>query len=183
VNQDGYTLTEMLAALLMIGLAVGGLAQAMRLLGSAQGAASHRLHQTQSLRAAESGLAAMLSVGGPYRSSNQDFAGDSGSMSFACGGIKPCAASLVEAKGGVELYLKQEDTGRVFALPADHARFMYEGETAADHWPPEGPRQVLRAIHVVSAGNEPVFTSRIWAEQPVECAFDSISRDCRETPQ
>lgn len=180
MNQDGYTLTEMLAALLMIGLAVVGLAQAVRLLGSAQATVSDRLREAQALRAAEGNLSAMLSEGGPYRSSDRTFAGDSASMTFACDAPAPCSAALKGAGGDTELRLRQGESERAFLIPAPDARFVYESDTSSQIWPPNGPRQVLRAVHLVSASEEPVFTSRVWAEQPAECAFDSISRDCRE---
>lgn len=58
MNDDGYTLAEALAAMLILGLAMGGLVEGARVIGRLQTPIVASRADDQALRRAEAGLAA-----------------------------------------------------------------------------------------------------------------------------
>ena len=189
MNDDGYTLTEMLAALLMIGLAVGGLGQGLRVIGLLHGATGRTLGEERGLRAAKIGLERLLGQRGPFRSTEVGFRGEAFAFQVDCGAPEPCGARLEAAKNGSRLFLRdrggQERAVRLTGT--GKVRFTYDGPTESlPSWPPTGKRQTLKAVNLVRKSSEdetPLLTTRLWREQAADCAFDAISKDCRESGQ
>ena len=188
MSQDGYTLAETLAALLIIGLAIGGLTEGMRVIGLMQTAAARTAHETQGLRQAQQALGGLLDAQGPFRSDERDrFVGDVASFDFDCGTNVRCGARLVRKDGAERLLVTRRDGDKASAplLRVSDARFSYgDGETAAPDWPPEpGRRHVLKSVTILgrsTSGEVPVATARLWVEQAPGCQFDPIAQDCRE---
>jgi len=187
MSEDGYTLAEMLAALLMIGLAMAGLTQAMRVLGLFQGSTTRLEGQQRAIRIAELDLANLMDGQGPFRSTEPTFRGDPTAFQFDCGRPKPCGARLEVETSAVRIVTSNDRGDEQAALLPDGAdgHFIYVGDKAAlNRWPPAGERQTLKAINLVQgSGQAPLLTARLWVEQGADCAFDAIAQDCREAAQ
>jgi prepilin-type N-terminal cleavage/methylation domain-containing protein len=189
MNEDGYTLTEMLAALLMIGLAVGGLSQGLRVIGLLQGATGRALGEERGLRAAKTGLEHLLGQRGPFRSTEPGFRGEASAFQVDCGAPEPCGAGLETKKKETRLLLRDggEQERSVRLMGPGKVRFTYDGPTGSlPSWPPSGRGQTLKAVNLVresAEGEAPLLTTRLWREQAGDCAFDAISKDCRERGQ
>jgi prepilin-type N-terminal cleavage/methylation domain-containing protein len=186
MNQDGFTLAETLAALVIIGLAVGGLVGGMNLLGRVQTKAVANAAQTDNGTQLESAFTLFLERAGPFRSDDaHGLQGDSGRFSYACG-HRACTAKLDRKNGQMILALSgRNGSVRSIDLGAGAYVFDYQDELGQEaDWPPpdQGEPRTLRAIGIVKPrlGEVlPVAEARIFAEQPATCAFDSISRTCR----
>lgn len=190
MSQDGYTLAEALAALLIVGLAIGGLTQGVYVLGRLQAANGRATADARAVRAADRALVALLAEQGPFTSKDPErFTGDRRAFHFECGGAVPCGARLVGQARGARLAITGAE-GRVseFSLPnVPDPWFVYvDAVGRSDAWPPAGPHRTLSAVSLVSgpAGQEtPLANARLWIEQAPDCQFDSISQDCRELPR
>jgi prepilin-type N-terminal cleavage/methylation domain-containing protein len=179
MNDQGYTLAEMLAALLIIGLAMAGLTQAVRVLGLFQSSAARAAGEQRTLRRAEVDLARLMDGQGPFRSTEATLTGDGSRFDFDCGRPKRCAALLEPAKGVSRLSISGPFEDRV-AVKAG-ARFTYATDKAAlSAWPPAGERETLRSVNLVGPDGEPIASTRLWVQQSGDCAFDAIAQDCRE---
>jgi hypothetical protein len=189
MKDDGYTLVEALAALFMIGLAIGGLIEGVHVLGRLQAAATGSVRDGRNLRQANQGLARLLARGGPFLSDGKTLTGDASEMNFPCGQGPECSARLVESGGALEVLEDGAVVGRYRLAGATGAQFVYGGATAEGAiWPPSGAtlagRQALRSVAIVEptrTGAEPLAYVRLWSEQAQDCQFDVISQDCRET--
>lgn len=185
-GQAGYTATEALAALAILGLAVGGLTAGLHVLGKEQSAAGVALRHAAILRVGTQQMARVMGAYGPFRSDRPaDLHGDSAGFTFVCGqricGVRVEKQTLVmTADDGVT---------RTSALPkAKSYAFSYLGPLgASDIWPavlppPPAPQwEVLQAVRL-TADDQPILTYRVWVAQRADCDFDAISQDCRVTP-
>ena len=193
MSQDGYTLAETLAALVIIGLAIGGLTEGVRTLGQIQTLTGRAMADGRVLRAAHEGLSRLLDGEGPFTTGDpKGVTGAAGRFSFDCGASAACGAALAPTTGGEQLSLTgPSGTARTLILRGvSAARFSYEGSLSVDPvWPPapaadgSARPQTLRAVTVLgvgSAGEAPVTRARVWAEQPSACAFDIIGQVCRK---
>ncbi|KQV58697.1 MULTISPECIES: hypothetical protein [unclassified Caulobacter] len=189
MSQDGYTAAEALAALAILGLAIGGLTSGLMLIGRHQGQAQAALNDVERRRAMESQLTLALSTGGIFRSDDANgLRGDSRTMDFPCAGGR-CAARLE----GASLVLEDAGGERTTRLPTTaDLRFEYlTASNASAIWPPT-PRpppapawEPLRAVVVrksSSSSDEPVALARLWLQQKPACEYDLISQDCRGAP-
>ncbi|MBS0297123.1 MAG: hypothetical protein JSR45_12495 [Proteobacteria bacterium] len=189
MSEDGYTLTETLAALLMIGLAIVGLTQAMSVIGRIQGRAGASLSQGQTLREARLGLSSVLKGAGPFRSDTEALQGDARSFTFDCGRPSRCGARIESTSGTVQrVVIDFGGRSRSLAVAsADPLVFGYEvdGAVPLSAWPPEDEGQRRRSLKAVSLarrsaqGDTLVARARVWSEQPADCKFDLISQECR----
>jgi Tfp pilus assembly protein PilV len=187
VSEAGYTLAETLAALVMIGLAVGGLTEGVRALTRSQAATARVMSADRGLRGTETGLTRLLDGQGPFTTTAPNgFSGSATRFTFACGAAATCGAALVQAAGGAQLSLTTADgSTRTALLPGVRgARFAYADALGSEGgWPVSDPQpRTLRTIALMQAtlgGETPVATVRLWVEQPTDCAFDPVSQDCR----
>ncbi len=190
MNQDGYTLAETLAALAMIGLAIGGLTAGVRVIGLNQAAATRHLADGHSLGGAEQVLSRLFAGQGPFQSSDAGgLRADGRRLSFTCADASPCSASLDSGGLGERLSVVKGRETEVAILPGVRsARFAYAGtQTLARVWPPASKDpEDLRSVLILdgSGANEvPIVIARLWREQPVTCAFDPIRQNCRAAAQ
>jgi hypothetical protein len=187
MNRDGYTLAEALAALLMVGLAVGGLTQAVMVIGRVQAKAAVAIHDDAGLREAGHGLSRLLADTGPFASDTDGFRGDAQALDFACGPAARCSAHLSDTGGAPRLILDFGGKTRTVALPAGAPlAFAYESaDGRGDAWPPRAApkRLTLRAVtlsRLSPQGADLITRARIWSEQPADCLYDMIVQDCRK---
>jgi hypothetical protein len=185
VTQDGYTLAEVLAALFMVGLAIGGLTMGAQVIGRGQAAAMRNLDDEKARRMADTALIDLLSGRGPFLSSARELQGDGLQFRVACESSAPCGGRISTDGSGVRLDVTGPDGQSRFRFARlRRARFIYVGtEGAGPDWPRVSPRtEKLRALVVLgegSAGEDPVASVRLWREQPVSCQFDPVLQDCR----
>ena len=185
MSDGGYTLVEMLAAMAILSLAIGGIAESAHVISLLQRAAARSVRQGQSLAYAQRRFQRLFEGQGPFRSF--DAAGLVGSdeqLSFPCGTPRPCRARLANSPDGAVLTL--ETPGGPSAVPLAGLRdvhFRY-GDTDGGRgtWPPgDRAARTLTSISVVTRSTSvPVLAAKVWREQSVDCAFDLIMADCRE---
>ena len=187
MSDDGYTLVETLAALLVLGLAIAGLASGVQVLAGWQRRAADSSAGYQALRLAQVTTERLLNRSAPYRAHlAEDFSGDAGRLRFRCGPAE-CAVAIQETASGLALRIADGsgEPREVRLRQEGPARFVYHGRSGtADQWPPSDAvgRQELRSVSLVRTGDAsavPLIEARIWAEQPVECQFDPVLQDCR----
>lgn len=186
MNEAGYTLTETLAAMAVIGLAMGGLSLGMQVIGRLQLQASQGVVKDHEIRASQNLVDNLLLAGAPFRSHEADrFVGTGEGFRFACGAPDPCEVSLRRDGSGEQLRIQSQSGDPMeVGIGAGEARFVYQGSAGvSDIWPPQAPeRQSLKAISLIrtsSSGEAILLSARLWLEQPAPCAYDTVLRDCR----
>ena len=189
MNDDGYTLVEMLAALVIIGLAIGGLTQAVRVIGLTQGAAVRAMGEARQLRAAQEGLSRLAERQGPFASDQPAAAsGTASGFSFGCGAAAACGVAVTSSGRGARIALTKP-SGPVASIElagASGANLIYGGDqSVGETWPPRSQqRQVLRWIGLTGgAGDAPLASGRLWREEAPDCVFDVIAQACRASAQ
>jgi hypothetical protein len=186
MSEAGYTATEALAALFIIGLAVSGVASGLAAVGKTHAIATEVTAESVRLRTAEDALTRLTAGQGPFRADEpQGFHGDATSFTFACGQQR-CGARVTGRKLIVFRGDKIDLEGEVPS--ADALSFGYAAPTRiVGTWPPAAPPgpetrpETLRAIAMFS-GDEPdvpLTMSPIWIGQRADCEFDVTVRDCR----
>ena len=185
MNDDGYTLAEVLAAMVMIGLAMGGMTMGVRVIGHVQAAAARAGGDASALRNIQVALAGVVSDQGPFSTKQPDaFTGSARIFSFDCGKPSPCGAKLAQIGDQQDLQASSAKAAQTLPVPGvTSAHFVYASQYGlSDTWPPSAPEaQVLRSVSLVrdGAGGAPIASARIWRQQPADCAFDPVSGDCR----
>ena len=180
MSDEGYTLAEMLAALAILGMAVGGLGLVTSLIARQQLAASRVSARLMEDRAAERALTLWLD--------GQDAAtltGDDRTLSATCDPAT-CTARLQTDRQRTMLILhSRSGPARRLRLRQPNVRFGYRdirGETAA--WPrTDGEGEVAdvppRAIVLTAANKTILAVARVWPREPRDCRFDAIAGACR----
>jgi len=181
MSDDGYTLAEMLAALAILGMAMGGLGLVTSLIARQQLAAHRVSIRLAEERAADHALGLWLADQDPA-----SLSGDDRRLSAACGPAT-CTARLEADKSRTVLILQgRSGAARRLRLRQPGLRFGYSddlGQVAA--WPRpgdgEGGTKTLapRAIVLTAASNAPLALARVWPREPRDCQFDAIAGACR----
>lgn len=187
MTDAGYTLTETLAALAVLGMAVGALSLGAQVVGSLQLSTGKAVKQLQSGRMAQGRLEALLARGAPFGSQAPDqLSGDAAAFHFSCGETAPCTVQVVTTGSAYQLKVADGATpSSAVVLPlAGDAHLIYLGSKGPSAvWPPSAPdRQALRSVAVLqttSEGDVTVVEAKVWAEQPAQCAFDPVAQACR----
>lgn len=182
MSDDGYTLAEMLAALTILGLAMGGLGLVVSLISRQQLTSNRIQARLAADRAVDQALTRWLAQDGATT-----LQGDATGLSFSCVAAT-CAASL-QAEGRRMLLVLRNGSGRAQRLRlSDPAmRFSYrDARGVVDAWPSaetspsnrgdQPPRAVLLAKPGAGA---PLAVVPISPREPRDCQFDAIIGDCR----
>lgn len=183
MSEDGYTAADALAALAILGLAIGGVVAGVEAVGQGQRSAGSLTAEAVALRTAEGELTRLVVEKGPFRSDAAvGFQGDAQGFSFPCE-ARRCGARLQDGKLHVE-----PATGASIAAPlpkGEGLKFDYVGSLGVTpRWPPNppspaSPAQVLQSIVLTDGKARPLAMARVWAEQPFDCEFDGVIQDCR----
>lgn len=181
MTDDGYTLAEMLAALAILGMAVGGLGLVTNLIVRQQMAANGVSVHLSEGRAADRALGLWLA--------EQDLAtlnGNDQQVSAACGSTI-CFARLEADKARTVLIMQGRSRAeRRLRLRQPRLRFGYSdslGQVAV--WPrptsDEGEAKSLtpQAIVLATENKAPLAVARVWSREPRDCQFDAIVGACR----
>lgn len=186
-GRPGYTAAEALAALAILGLAMGGLTTSMGLIGAGQAKARARLEQAVLERAADQRLERLLARNAPFRSDQVDhLVGDAKSFALDCEGGR-CGVRIEE---GRLIFLDREGRETALRLPeGDAPHFVYIGSYGlSDAWPPAPlpppapPWQSLGSVLIQSqAGSreKPLVMAKVWRQQRADCEYDVVIQDCR----
>jgi prepilin-type N-terminal cleavage/methylation domain-containing protein len=186
-SSAGYTLTEVLAALAVLGLAIAGLTSAAKVISRFQIGVTTTVLDTHAVRQAQAALDRALGDNGPYRSTRaDDFTGEASGFQFACRATNPCSVKVVDQPGGLALVL-DDGEGALKTAPlrqAGPAHWEYRGSrTLVQAWPPTTPEpEMLRSVALVRGEGEavtPILDARLWVEHPSTCVFDAVHQDCR----
>lgn len=184
MNDDGYTLAEALAALAILGLAMGGLGLVVSLIARQQLTALHLHDRLTDARAADRALAILVAGELAAGADLRDLRGEADGLSFSCG-TATCAARL-RPDGRRTLLLLRDRSGaaRRLRLRAQNLRFSYVGPSGSiDGWPaPPRPGDVAQApgaIILRSAVAAPLAVTPIWRREARDCQYDAIAGACR----
>lgn len=184
MSDEGYTLAEMLAALTILGLAMGGLGLVVSLIARQQLAANRVQAHLAADRAADQALTRLL-----VQAEANDIHGDGHGLSFTCGAAT-CGASL-QADGRRTLLVLQDRSGpaRRLRLRRQGARLSYvDGLGVADSWPraaeptANSPARDMSLHAVLLAAPDagaPMAVARVWTRETRDCQFDAIIGACR----
>lgn len=192
MSRDGYTLVEMLAALAIIALAIGGLLGAVRAIGGLQSTTAASLATAEGGLRAQADLDRLLAGEGPFFSNGDGkLSGSPMGFTFECAGVTGCSAELASARSSTSLVTRRGDSDAQMQLAlhgVDAPQFTYVGQlTAGPAWPPPepGPRQRLVRIVLAGAtatGKTPLASVRLWREEGRACSFDVVAQACRSKP-
>ena len=184
-SQAGYTLSEMLAALLIVGLAMGGLVEGGFELSRLQAVSARGVRLYEAGVDLQRRFAALIDDLGPVRSA-ADLQGSPTALSFSCG-PHDCGASLKRLGRETHLLLQRP-------MPLDlplgeiaepHFLYVDAGEFTQS-WPrARNAPQRLDAVLLVSGEGQAQRTlasARIWRQEPSGCRFDEVVKDCRGAP-
>lgn len=180
----GYTLAETLAAMLIIGLAMGGLFEGSRLVARMQKPTATAVAEARMLRRAENGLAALLAVRPP---DDRTLTGDAAGFTFQCSAGQ-CGASLLATAPGPRLQLTRGKVSQAYPLPdVQELNLVYDARSGRfDHWPLLGEPESLRGVAVIgkqAGGDVPIVAVSSWIEQSKTCEYDMVARACRDAPR
>jgi prepilin-type N-terminal cleavage/methylation domain-containing protein len=187
MNDEGYTLVEMLVALAIISLAFGGLVESGRLVGRLQSNALHSAHELASDATASRALRDVLQDAGPFLSDGVGgFVGDASRFSFDCGAAARCGARIELGRRGVRLVTFEDNRVLAQAAVPDAAAFRYIDDVGdATAWPlPDRKVSPLRDIALFGDrnGRDALASIKLPADEPLGCVFDVVSQICRRLP-
>lgn len=182
MTDEGYTLAETLAALTILGLALGGMGLVVSLIGRQQLAATRAHNAVMAGHAAQDALERLAGNQGPFTSGGRHtFTGQPRQLSFPCADSS-CWARL-EPTGKHQRLIVMGADGVVTAtrLRQASAQFSYtDALGATDHWP-RIHGGALRAIGLYGDNSSaPLAVARIWRQEPRDCQFDGVIKACRE---
>lgn len=177
-NEGGYTLAEMLAALIVIGLVIGGLTQGVRLLSRYQSAATTEVEHNRDLVALQMELEHVLATPADV----SQLQGDGASLRLPCPTASGCGAVLARDA----LVITGEAGRTVVRGPARGLQFAYEaGDGRHERWPIAGPNApALLGVSVLTAASPaelPIAFVRVHAQEQARCDYDVIILACRQT--
>lgn len=188
MSDDGYTLAEMLAALAILGMAMGGLGLVVNLIARQQLASNRVSTRLMDDRAADGALALWLT-----EQDSQTLNGDDRRLSATCGPTTCTARLEADEQRTVLILQARSGPARRLRLRQRDVRFGYlDARGAAAAWPrPDArdedvqdaaPRAILLAAHAARTV-APLAVARVWTREPRDCQFDAIIGTCRtKTP-
>lgn len=181
MSADGYTLAEMLAALAILGLAFGGLAEGARALAQMQSRAVAVAGEATSDVTVQLRLQQVVSGAGPFFSDGRGgLRGDARRVDLQCG-AQPCSARVEERGGRFSLVTAVGARERRILLAGPASFSFVDQDGFAAEWPTERLRPTrLRDLLLRSDQAGTVLaTARLWNEEPQGCVFDAIAQGCR----
>jgi hypothetical protein len=184
MNDHGYTLSEALTALLMIALALGGIAQAVHVLSAASIRLERDRQRLESLAEARDLFRGLPDNLGPFVAGDDParraFSGSEYSMRFVCGYAGSCSVSLEPRSGKVELDVTSNGRARAVRLtPLTGLRLQYVSAidgVVSSSWPIR-PADRLGAVDL-DDGETTLAVLPLSNAQDAACAFDLQRGGC-----
>jgi prepilin-type N-terminal cleavage/methylation domain-containing protein len=163
----GFTLTEMLVALLIISLSMAGLLAAVKLVSRYDQRLVAARNEARDVKTFAANLETQLLTRQPIEDNRID--GDGKTLGY------PCDASI--QRGVHDCHL---------SVPQGELSFISQGETL-NSWPIQnlkpGETRRLEAVIWRSAAGKTLAIVKLPVEQGADCQFDMISRTCRALSQ
>jgi hypothetical protein len=187
MTNDGYTLAETLAALMILGLSIGAVMTGVRAIGRFERGAAEDHAQSSAMARLDRNLAGLLNHRGPFLSN-----GTGGLIGDRFGFRLPCAPSICsaqfESQSGRPILNIHDGSFALRTRAPEAITFVYEtAHRKFDHWPDAAASsdfsraEPLVGVRLVAGADQ---RSIAWApvrkDQQSDCAFDAISRSCRE---
>jgi len=193
MSSDGFTLAETLAALLIVGLSIGGLTKGAETIGQFEKRSAGTVRAVNDRRSLDGHLDTLFHETGPFLSDGTgSLIGKSTEIRFPCGS-QLCSATLSSDQAGSETMTTTQSGGnttkdRTELHDAHGAHFRYHTASGDyDHWPfvhvENGVPHIEPLLGVSVVANDesaPIANARIWHETLAVCAFDTISNQCRK---
>ena len=180
MNDHGYTLAEALTALLMIGLAMGGLTESVNVLAHASTRAEGIRVRAQSFSVGRRAFASLPQDLGPFLVGPGGepaawLRGSDREASFACASRTACSVRLIPEGAALRIDVASGDRTRSFVAPgASQARLAYlsaiDGQVS-DAWPNGRNKDRLAAIEL-HADEVVLAELRLPKSQEGACTFD-----------
>lgn len=179
MNDAGYTLAEMLVALVIVSLASAGLAAGTDVVMRMRKSASTSQAEARELRRLDAVLTPMFVGAGPYRVKSggaSGWTGDATTAQFDCRSAQVCRVAVTPAG----LSVQQSDAVRAVSLNGlGPVRLSYlsakTGELVAS-WPP--PSDDRLAGMAITGPNGPLAFFPIARTQERKCVLDYALHDC-----
>ena len=183
MNDGGYTLVEMLAAVSILGLAFGGLAESASIMGRLQRHATLEAQAAAHESVLQNSLSLLLRGAGPFPG-NGSFVGQPAAFEFTRDG-SACRAAI-DAKGAAaELKMTCAALTSTTAVPASAAFRYADTDDVGPDWPTAGkPDLLLKSVSLIDTrnGDRPLATTLISVDEPATCLFDVVAQQCRGAP-
>jgi len=185
MGDDGYTLAESLAAMMVLSLTMAALWAGLAAFSSLQA----RVTQTsegpkreRQARSAMNGLAAFIDPAGGAEAGS--LVGEPRRLQVGCGRARPCEAEILRSRGHDDLRISDDGGSREIALvKGGRYEFRYWGDQEEAVWPPaKTSLRRLRAISLRRVEPNPGITAvivKLWRDEPVDCVYDSVRQGCR----
>ncbi|WP_332773879.1 prepilin-type N-terminal cleavage/methylation domain-containing protein [Phenylobacterium sp.] len=177
MNDAGYTLVEMLVALVLVGLVMTGAATGARVVTQTEARITNGRAVLAGLRGFEREALAGLAGADLADPRLGPVSGDGGRFAFPCGVREQCVWTLVRG----EARLRKGGAERVVALrglAAPGLRYIDGAGASHAAWPADGG--VLAAVALVD-GERSAAILQVHSAQPASCNFDMATGGCGGT--
>jgi prepilin-type N-terminal cleavage/methylation domain-containing protein len=185
MNNAGFTLSEMLVALTLTSLAMGGLAFSASAFARAEARLERGRTAGLEVRRLERTTEAFMADAAWLSSPGEGFSGDERSMRIGCGQNETCEIKIMANQPNIIQFrrgAREESLSltQVAALRLSYLTVSPEGGLGETEGPTPGD---LRAI-VFSDGMKRLALYRVLVEQDASCSFDRRLGSCtaRATP-
>lgn len=182
MNDAGYTLTEALAALLMIGLAMTGMGEALHVFANGQLRAAALEGEGADGAKIRQAVAELPTDVGPFVGAAGRLEGSPQALSYPCGVASLCGLRTSVQDGKVVLSVDSPRAPRRLPLARmSDLRLAYLSARDGSTWPtwPNGRAGDRLGAVAVFATKGPVAILRFAKTQRGVCAFDAGLGDCR----
>jgi len=182
MNEDGYTLVEMLAAISILSMLVGGLGECMHLFGRFQSDALSFTNNANEQAKAQRYLDESFEGEGPFWSlSPRTLAGRPDKISYDCGRAAQCVITIDRGEASTLLERDSDPTASVRLRSTDvHFLYFSEGREFAN-WPARTLANIrLTAISILDGREAPLATVRLRTTEHTGCVFDIVALSCKE---
>ena len=184
MNDHGYTLAEMLVALVMVGLAMSGMSLAARSVAHAERRVRGQHDIGLQLDRLRNSVGVELLAGGPYATADlgpETLHGDPLSARFDCQAAR-CALALDGTPGQQSAAFSDGEARRTFSLaglPSLALTYVsaLDGRRT-DRWPPADRSDRLAAVVLTNLAT-PILVLPTPVQQPPNCVFDASLHHCR----
>jgi prepilin-type N-terminal cleavage/methylation domain-containing protein len=180
VSDAGYTLTEMLVAMMMASLALGGVAAASQMIAKSERKVAESRVLGGDLRRVDNEMRAALAQAQWFETGDRAPTGDGARFTIGCGLDDLCKIELRPSPAGADVFVQYEGDRRALQLRnVSHPRLIYlvggaGGSEVREVAPSDG---TLRAI-LLTDGQQRLAIYRIVPEQRSDCSFDGRTGDC-----
>lgn len=180
-SEAGYTMADALAGLLMISLAMLGLAQALQVGSRLQRRTAEAVSITAGARKAQAMLDRSVAAHGPFSARDGRLAGDERALAITGESGAPIRVRLTRADQGESMRLEGAGAPQTIQLPNRTGLvFRYYDADGVGHktWPEGGDNLAAIAIIPSERASDPLVWSTVWPDQAADCALDPTTFDC-----